>query len=737
MSNRPLDSILGAQTVQTATGPRSSSRLILPPPFEEQRRPKLRGRHRLLAGLQRISSSPSIHRLAGRTPVSRYGGNGKGSISCISLTSAGSSLGASLGASLTSEDAPGFPTAPDCAQHTSGPWTPSVEERARVKYVSCVDGKTSVGVPTELRPRTPTPNGIAQVDEARSDVAQPIRDFNFWRDLPSELQTDVLSHLEPRDVIRCSAVSKAWHRMCFDGALWACLDTRGFYQAIPAAALVKIITTAGPFMRDLNLRGCVQLKERWHDNGLSGACENLENICLEGCRIDRKSMHTFLNQNSRLVHVNLCGLETLSNSALRIIASRCPRLEHLNVNWCKKVSTAGLTKVFESCHRLRDLRASETKGWGDVEFAQLVFERNSLERLVLMNCDDLTNESFAVMIEGRDSEIDVITGRPSVAPRKLKYLDLTRCLGITDQSVKTLVHNVPHMEGLQLSKLRGIVDATLTELLPTVPLLTHLDLEELEDLSNAVLQTLAVAPCASRLRHLSISYCEYMGDEGMLPVLQSCVNLCSLEMDNTRISDRVLIGAGDLLRNRSPHTIVQADGRSEPFTPEVGLRLIAYDCQNVTWMGVRGVLSRNSNTWITTHPIHLPPLARSPPSDVAATDAHPPASPRIRIVRSTSYPSQIIALKCFYTYQPTVEEHTKRVLRGDWYAARRLERKWAEFMMAQREASIDGSRRRRRRAREAGVVAGDEEGGGADGAMAAGIGGIGRRRARSGGCVVM
>ena len=83
----------------------------------------------------------------------------------------------------------------------------------------------------------------------------------------------------------------------------------------------------------------------------------------------------------------------------------------------------------------------------------------------------------------------------------------------------------------------------------------------------------------------------------------------------------------------------------------------------------------------------------------------------------------------------TVDEHTKRVLKGDLAAASRLERKWAEYMMATEEAGVigAGSRRRRRRARAAAMLHADEEEGG--GVGTAGLGR--RRRARSGGCTMM
>ncbi|KAF2158897.1 hypothetical protein M409DRAFT_30603 [Zasmidium cellare ATCC 36951] len=742
MANTSAESISVADEahtpIESPTSPTVSS-----PPFQEQP-PKLKGRQRFLAGLHRISSSPSIARL-NNSRSRTYNGTGKGSISCISLNSANSVGGPSFGSSLTREFSTGYAT-PNSGANTPGIQIPMFDERARLRYVSGQDGKLSIGIPSDLRatPRTGMTPGIAEVDEDYfsrpvTKSRQARKDFNFWRDLPSELKMEVLSYLEPKEVVRCSSVSKVWHEMCFDGQLWSILDTSGFYQDVPGDTLVKIICSAGPFCRDLNLRGCVQLREKWiGKSGVTEACKNLENFSLEGCRIDRASIHNFLYSNNRLVHLNLSGLAGASDAGMRIIGLNCPKLEVLNVSWCNNVTTKGLKKVIQGAPSLKDLRAGEIRGWDDVDFMQDLFERNTLERLVLMNCDTLTDESLAVLIEGKDSEIDYISGRPIVPPRKFKHLDLTRCRGITDQSVKTFVNNIPDIEGLQLSKCRGIIDATLTELLPTTPMLTHLDLEELEELTNAVLQTLANSPCAKRLRHLSISYCENMGDVGMLSVLKTCTNLRSLEMDNTRVGDLVLVEAASMVRQRTARTTIQ--GAVQPgkpmFKPAIGLRLVAYDCQNVTWTGIREVLSRNADVHITTHTTQLPPLEKAPDSSADSSVENLASAPRIHIIRSSTFPTEVIQLKCFYTFQPTVEEHTKRVMRGDFTAARRLERKWAEFMIASEEATALGPRvrPRQRRMRDAQREHAEEEDIGAPGL---GVGGGRRRRARSGGCAVM
>lgn len=762
---------------------------------DTERPPKLSGRKKILKSLQRISSTPSVARLRSNS-ANQYRGTGKGSISCISLSS--SSYGYGLGTALPTPFT-GYSTAP-----TSVPTTPGIETDAYGK-VRFVDGvrpadPNSVGVPLEARSRPATSSGIPTIEEdyfsqAFTEKKERVRrpNFDFWGDMPTEIKFQILRLLAPREIVQCSVVSRSWHRTCFDGQLWANMDTTDFYSDIPAEGLVKIIKNAGPFVKDLNLRGCVQLWECWRATGLSDACRNLENLSLEGCRIDRNSIHTFMYQNTRLVHINVSGLTTVDNSTMRIIAQACPRIKVLNISWCNKVSTRGLRRVFESCPSLRDLRAGEVSGCDNVEFMTDLFRRNNLERLILANCDSLTDESFRALIEGDGEQIDYLTGRKVVPPRTLRHLDISKCRNITDDGLMSLVGNMPFLEGLQLAKCRNLTDSSLIAVLPTMPSLTHLDLEELETLTNESLIELAKSPCAPILQHLSISYCENLGDAGMLPVVKACSNLRNLDLDNTRISDLVLAEAAAMVRQRSsplpvvnrPRAITWDGGSaprstsiaSGPAKPKVGLRMVVYDCQNVTWTGIREVLSRNAEIRRPMPPsFFLPSFApatiatsHTQAGHPAATGEHDPSyrtttlqTLQTQTQTAPSHPHHVISLKVFYGYQPTVTEHTRRVLRGDLASASRLERKWAEYMMASEEAGAAmgvgtgnglgrfgavnglgnatvnlgmlGNRRRRRRVREAQMMHADEEEGGM------GLpGGVGRRRrARSrSGCAMM
>lgn len=674
---------------------------------------KLKGRQRLLQSLQRISSSQSL----GRKRATSNPYSIRGAISSISLASPNLN---SYGSSYSSQLSGGPSTAPTSVPGSPSPESPHPDgiasrlavrrmEKGRTSY-SVPPTPTTFSVPSDLvRPTSKgTPSNLRQesnITDIEEDyfsrpLAQDIkpkrRNFDFFAELPHEIQLAIFRHLTPKELVRTSIVSKQFRRFCYDGQLWTSVDASGYYKDIPADSLTQIIKGAGPFVKDLNLRGCVQVEHYQRADIVVESCKNLVNATLEGCRnFRRQTLHKLLEGNDRLAHVNLTGLVAVNNHTCKVVARNCPQLESLNVSWCTHMDARGIKTILLACPKLRDLRAGEIKGFNSPDIAEAIFLADNLERLVLSGCQDIEDNTLQIMMQGIDPEIDILEDRAMVPPRKLRHLDISRCPLITDAGLKSLAFNVPELEGLQLSGLLELTDAAFQQLLLTIPNLTHLDLEDVNQLTNDFLaEHLAKAPCAPRLEHLSISYCDALGDVGVLPLIKACTSLRSIDVDNTRISDLVLAEAATMVRSRS------ATSPSSSQRPRVTLNMVVFDCQNVTWTGIREVLSRNAEI-------------RRPNRN------------------AKSYPTELIGLKCFYGYQQTVEEHTKRVLAGQYEAAASLERSWADYMMAHEEAGVPGAgvRRRRRRLREAAMVH-DEEGGFAGEAPR-------RRRARSGPCLVM
>lgn len=657
---------------------------------------KGKGRRRLLRGLQRISSSPSLNGLRrSRSVSSPY--NTRSTLSCVSLAAAGLSQTPPAAGSSTPQPSPrGLPGGPALTPPAGDfPFCDDIQRQLVVRRVDCASIAPSpvASLPAELR----CSRQDGQSRSRSASKALPRRRLYFWNGMPHEVCIHILSFLQPKELVRASRASRLFYKLCFDGQLWTSFDASEFYQEIPAESLARIIVAAGPFIRDLNLRGCVQVEHYKRTEAVVKACRNLINATLEGCRnLQKNTLHNLLRSNEKLVHLNLTGLAAVSNTSCKIIADSCPCLESFNVSWCEKVEARGIKAVVDSCARLRDLRAGEVRGFDNLAAAESIFRTNTLERLVLCGCVELTDDAFKVMMQGVDPEVDLLTNRPVVPPRKLRHLDLSRCNRLSSAGVTAIAHVTSDLEGLQLSGCKALTDAALEPILASTPRLTHLELEDLEVLTNSLLsEHLAKAPCAATLEHLSLSYCENIGDVGMLPVMQRCPRLRSVDMDNTRISDLVLAEATSLVVKRSQRSMQPGE------LPRITLQLTVYDCQNVTWAGIREVLFRNAQ---------INPAAGRP--------------------GQVTYPTEMIGLKCFYGFQMTVNEHQKRLLRGDPLAASRLERKWAEYMQATEEAGLGGAgnRRRRRRARDIRVIHLDEEDGG----------GVTRRGARTlGACSVM
>ena len=668
-------------------------------------------------------------------------------MSCLSLSSTLSST--QCWADPNSSKVPGNLSARQ-VEDVHGEHTPARMVHGQ-DYFLRANTPTSVPLPSDVRPSsrgTPLETTAEIPEWPLPDVVdvketQPVREIDFWGDMPPEIRMSILRHLSPVDLVKCSRVSRSWYSMCFDGQLWADVNTMAYYTLIPREALVKIIMAAGPFLRTLNLRGCIQLQDAWRKEGeqISNAVRNLTSLNLEDCRIAKIPLHFFLLRNPHLTHLSLRGLSNVTSSAMRILSRSCSSLEYLNVSWCRNLDASALKPVVKACPCLKDLHLSELS-LDDEELLLELFEANTLERLLMSHCARLDDNSLRILLHGRDPEIDPFTELPMVPARKLRHLDLSRCSGITDAGIKYLAHAVPNLEMLQLSYCKEVTDESLVEVIRTTPRLTHLDLEEMDHITNHTLTELAKADCAATLQHLNLSYCENIGDTGMLQILKRCPNIRSLDLDNTRVSDLTIMELCTQMRKR---------GFSNEL-PTPGLRVAVFDCGNVTWAGVREILSNNTYISHSHHTkrqtsVHLDPMSSTaslssdssdddaPLTELPSREDPQPPTP------STLYPKEIIQLKCFYGWQMTVDEHTKRVLRGNLPAATRLERKWADYMMATQEAGVAGAgaRRRRRRAREAEANIADDDDDDDNWYGPAGLMPLGgrRRRARSGGCVVM
>jgi F-box/leucine-rich repeat protein 2/20 len=223
--------------------------------------------------------------------------------------------------------------------------------------------------------------------------------------------------------------------------------------------------------------------------------------------------------------------------------------------------------------------------------------------------------------------------------------------------------------------------------------LTHLDLEDNHLITDATLHLLSSLPLAKSLIHIQLSYCLEITDSGITRILQKCTHLRNLEVDNTQAGDGMLMEAPRLVSQRATSS-----------TKARGLRIAAYDCGAITWVGVSEILAQNLA------------LARSNIPHRSSTSS---------TFRDNEYtaPVPIIRLKCTFEWQRLVDAHTRRCLRGEFAAEEQIALGFTRWMMEEAEEGAWGGHARRRRRRVLGFAAEGEE--------AFVMVGVGRRRLRA------
>ena len=430
----------------------------------------------------------------------------------------------------------------------------------------------------------------------------------------------------------------------FDGELWADVDLRSFHS-LPPAVTMRLIQTAGTFVRNLNLAGHVQLNGETLSHittslclstpHVPSSCTQITRANFQGCTtLTTRSLHQFLVRSKSLQFLSVKGLSAVTNTTCEIIVNFCPNLVSLNLSRCPNVDGHGINSLTRERLLLKELRLSGVKYISDFTLQELGRAAPYLEVLDLSYCRNLHNSAIEAFIacDGCDEAqlgVDTILlsprdlGRESNDGGKLKrrvtrlrHLILSSCLLLTDTACSNLAHSVPNLEFFEMAGIGSdLKDAGLIRLLETTPHIRRLDLEDAIDISDAFLATITPPPAdtSSRgnsgapaddvkytgyaLQQLNVSYATRITDEAFLSLIRNCTKLTVLEADNTRMGTSVLKEFVRISRHRKAKNakIVAVDCRGiheslvkelSPMTrPRLGWR--AYGARKLGYLDAR------------------------------------------------------------------------------------------------------------------------------------------------------
>ncbi|KAI0803182.1 hypothetical protein BC629DRAFT_1283905 [Irpex lacteus] len=448
-----------------------------------------------------------------------------------------------------------------------------------------------------------------------------------------------------RELFKLSRVSRLWRELVFDGQLWTKFNMSAFPK-VHKDVLVHISKLAGGFILDFNLVGhaglpgdhLVKISHNLSvqfagpDRLSSTAHNQLTSLNLQGCSaLSTESLHHILNRSPLLERLCLKGQRAVKNATCDVLAKNCPRLLYLDLSRCLNLTGDGLRSALTYGEsrgehvKLKELRLSGIKKVTDATMRLLGRAAPALEVLDLSYSRDLHNsaiEAFVACTEEDSESMDVVQLTAREAGRdpndrgrywrrvtRLRHLNLSFCLLLTDNSCSHLAHAVPKLEFLELAGIgTEMRDAGLVRLLDTTPLIRRLDLEDATEVSDEVLRALTPsAPTATQptsstpstrvlappapepghaLEHLVLSYAN-VESEALSALIRACTRLRVLEADNTRMTGVTLKEFVHAARERK---IQDA-------------KVVAVDCRSVGEYAVRDVegQSRPRMGWVSWH----------------------------------------------------------------------------------------------------------------------------------------
>lgn len=394
--------------------------------------------------------------------------------------------------------------------------------------------------------------------------------------------------------------------MVFDGQLWVNVDLHSF-PGLPREILQHITKSAGPFIQSLNLAGLtsldsVKLLDVASDLCLMAPQESLSYtqltaINLQGCtNLTTRSLHHLLIRSRSLETLNLKGLGAVTNTTFEILATYCPALRSLNMNRCMNMDSEGIYYMASAAiarreHlQLKELRLCGLKHSSDSMMAALGKAAPHLEVLDLSYARRLHNsalEAFVACDDEDGPELDTVVvsardlgreaGDISYFRRRvtrLRHLNLSFCLLLTDTACVNLAYSLPRLEYLEMAGIGAdLQEAGLIRLFERTPFIKRVDLEDAIEVGDNLLASLTPAlespppwpisttpqstskppspPQAGHaLQYLNVSSSVNVTDQGLLSLVRRCPQLTTLEADGTKMTNAVLRDFVRLCRGR-------------------------------------------------------------------------------------------------------------------------------------------------------------------------------------------
>ncbi|KAG2391474.1 F-box/LRR-repeat protein [Vigna angularis] len=266
-------------------------------------------------------------------------------------------------------------------------------------------------------------------------------------------------------------------------------------------------------------------------------------------------------------------------SAYLMITERCLnhilQLEHLEdlvLEHCLGIEDHGLATLQANCKSLKMLNLSKCQNIGHIGIASLTNGAQNLEKLILSSSLVVTTDlakclqSFPrLQLVKLDGCLGVESGLKAIgySCNSLKELNLSKCVGVTDENVSFLVKTNKNLEKLDITCCRTLTPEFIPNLTNSCLRLTSLRMEScslisregflfigqcqlLEELDVTDTEIDDIGLCSisrcTKLSSLKLGICLMITDKGLKHIANSCSELKNLDLyRSSRITDEGII----------------------------------------------------------------------------------------------------------------------------------------------------------------------------------------------------
>lgn len=282
---------------------------------------------------------------------------------------------------------------------------------------------------------------------------------------------------------------------------------------------LKAIARGCPALRDLSLWNVSSVG----DEGLSEiahGCHLLEKLDLRQCpAITDKSLLDIAKNCPNLTSLTIDSCSNIGNESLQAVGRYCPNLKLVAIKNCPLIGDQGIAGLFSSAGHVLTKVTLQALNISDISLAVIGHYGIAVTKLALGCLQSVKERGFWVMGNGQGLQ-------------KLKILAINACNGVSDVGVEALCKGCPNLKLFWLKKSAVLSDNGLVAFAKASVSLENLQLEECHRITQAGFFSI-LSNCGKKLKALSLVNCSGVKDlTYAYPLVAPCNSLQSLAIRN-------------------------------------------------------------------------------------------------------------------------------------------------------------------------------------------------------------